>query len=134
MNTVTLQSKDGQTFNVTEETARRFVTVKNLLDDSLGGIIPLPEVEAKTLEKVLQYTREPEGFFTTCDTSMLISLICTTNYFEFKELLDLAVHEVAISIKGKTPQEIREHFGIVSDFTPEEEEQVRKENEWVEEK
>lgn len=33
-------------------------------------------------------------------------------------------------IKNKTPDEIRRTFNIVNDFTPEEEEQVRKENEW----
>ena len=37
-------------------------------------------------------------------------------------------------IKGKTPEEIRKTFNIKNDFTPEEEEQVRKENEWCEEK
>lgn len=35
---------------------------------------------------------------------------------------------------GKTPEDIRKTFGIKNDFTPEEEEQVRKENEWCEEK
>lgn len=35
---------------------------------------------------------------------------------------------------GKTPEEIRRTFGIKNDFTPDEEEQVRKENEWCEEK
>lgn len=34
-------------------------------------------------------------------------------------------------IKGKTPEEIRKTFNIENDFTPEEEEQIRKENEWV---
>ena len=33
---------------------------------------------------------------------------------------------------GKTPEEIRKTFNIKNDFTPEEEEQVRKENEWCE--
>lgn len=37
-------------------------------------------------------------------------------------------------IKGKTPEEIRKTFNIKNDFTPSEEEQVRKENEWSEEK
>lgn len=34
-------------------------------------------------------------------------------------------------IKGKTPEEIRKTFNIENDFTSEEEEQIRKENEWV---
>ena len=58
---------------------------------------------------------------------------------------------VANMIKGKTPEEIRKTFNIKNDFTPAEEEQVRlqiefdsfiltlffqvrKENEWCEEK
>lgn len=36
-------------------------------------------------------------------------------------------------IKGRTPKEIRETFNIKGDFTPQEEEQIRKENEWCEE-
>jgi S-phase kinase-associated protein 1 len=34
-------------------------------------------------------------------------------------------------IKGKTPEEIRMQFNIKNDFTPEEEEQVRCENQWA---
>lgn len=37
-------------------------------------------------------------------------------------------------IKGKTPEEIRKTFNIKNDFNAAEEEQVRKENEWCEEK
>lgn len=33
-------------------------------------------------------------------------------------------------IKGKTVEEIRKTFNIKNDFTPEEEETIRKENEW----
>jgi S-phase kinase-associated protein 1 len=36
-------------------------------------------------------------------------------------------------IKGKTPEEIRESFGIQNDFTPEEEAQIREENKWLDE-
>jgi S-phase kinase-associated protein 1 len=35
-------------------------------------------------------------------------------------------------IKGKSVEEIRKTFNIVNDFTPEEEEAIRKENEWAE--
>lgn len=34
-------------------------------------------------------------------------------------------------IKGKTPDEIRKIFNIKNDFTPEEEEEVRRENQWA---
>jgi S-phase kinase-associated protein 1 len=41
--------------------------------------------------------------------------------------------QVASLIKGKTPEEIRQPFNSVNDFTPEEEKQVREENKWCEE-
>jgi hypothetical protein len=34
-------------------------------------------------------------------------------------------------IKNKTPNEIREYFGIKTEFTPEEYEFILNENEWV---
>ncbi|KAH7332134.1 hypothetical protein KP509_20G069800 [Ceratopteris richardii] len=34
-------------------------------------------------------------------------------------------------IKEKTPEEIRRAFNIENDFTPEEEEEVRRENQWA---
>jgi hypothetical protein len=37
-------------------------------------------------------------------------------------------------IKGKSPHEIRKTFNITNDFTPEEEEQIRRENEWAEDR
>lgn len=37
-------------------------------------------------------------------------------------------------IKGKTPEEIRRLFNIQNDFSPEEEAQIRKENEWAEDR
>lgn len=67
------------------------------------------------------------------DTDTLFSIILAANYLDMKELLNTSCKIVANMIKGKTPEEIRKLFNIVNDFTPEEEEQVRKENEWLEE-
>lgn len=38
---------------------------------------------------------------------------------------------MAEMMKGKTPQEIRDIFHIKNDYTPEEEEEVRRENQWA---
>lgn len=48
-----------------------------------------------------------------------------------KPLLNLTCLTVANMIKGKTPEEIRKTFNIPNDFTPEEEEEVRRENQWA---
>tara|TARA_R110002050_G_scaffold205573_1_gene341331 strand:+ start:4960 stop:5154 length:195 start_codon:yes stop_codon:yes gene_type:complete len=63
----------------------------------------------------------------------LFELIITANFLDIKPLLDLTCKTVANMIKGKTTEEIRKQFNIKNDFTPEEEEQVRKENAWCEE-
>lgn len=138
METVTLQTNDGEVFTMSEETAKKFGTIKNLLEDQTTGttgIIPLPEVNSRNLRKMLQFaeTVEKGGFFQDFNRSMLLELINATNYLEYRELLDLTMQEVVKNISGKTPQQIRDYFGIESDFTPEEEEQVRKENQWLEE-
>lgn len=48
-----------------------------------------------------------------------------------KGLLDLTCKTVADMMKGKTPEEIRETFHIKNDYTPEEEAEVRRENQWA---
>ncbi|CAG8827212.1 24815_t:CDS:1, partial [Dentiscutata erythropus] len=51
-----------------------------------------------------------------------------------KPLLDLTCKTVANMIRGKSTDEIRRTFNIENDFTPEEEEQVKCENDWCEER
>ena len=71
--------------------------------------------------------------FVDIEQEILFELILAANYMDIKSLLDLACAKVASMIKGKTPQEIRDTFNIVNDFTPEEEAQIREENKWCEE-
>ncbi|KAG6498319.1 hypothetical protein ZIOFF_046231 [Zingiber officinale] len=53
------------------------------------------------------------------------------NYLDIEELVDLVLETVADRIKGKQAQEIRRQFNIENDFTPEEEEALRRENSWA---
>ena len=138
------------------------VTIKNMLDDFGGETetpIPLHNVAAKILTKVVAYCtyhdanptpvvaegdakkQDPDGGilpwdkdFCNVDKETLFALILAANYLDIKPLLDVTCKTVANMIKGKTPEEIRKTFNIKNDFTPEEEEKVRKENEWCEER
>merc|ERR1711907_95660 len=154
---ITLTSKDEREFKVDAQVAIMSETVKSMLgiDDPSEEIdppeaaIPLPAVEGNILELVLKYctfhhenkeTKEEDknqwdSEFVKVDDDTLFSLILAANYLDIKTLLDLTCKTVADYIKQcKTPQEIRRRFNIKNDFTPEEEEEVRKENAWCEER
>lgn len=62
-----------------------------------------------------------------------MTVLQAANYLDIKALLDVGCKTVANMIKGKSPEEIRKTFNIQNDFTPEEEDQIRRENEWAEE-
>lgn len=150
---VTLQTQDGQSFEVEVGVAQMSETLKNLIEDAgIDDPIPLPNVSGKILAKVLEYCKyhreNPEAEkkiidekvpdltiipwdldYCKVDQATLFELILAANYLDLKSLLDLTCKTVANMIKGKQPEEIRKTFNIKNDFTPEEEEQVRKENE-----
>ena len=75
-----------------------------------------------------------KDFLKQVDQGTLFELILAANYLDIKGLLDVICKTIANMIKGKTPEQIRKTFNIKNDFTPSEEERVRKENEWCEEK
>ncbi|CAH3160246.1 unnamed protein product [Porites evermanni] len=159
---IKLQSSDGEIYEVDVEVAKASVTIKTMLED-LGmdedddEPVPLPNVNAAILAKVIKWAQKHKDDppppdddenkekrtddidpwdqeFLKVDQGTLFELILAANYLDIKGLLDVTCKTVANMIKGKTPEEIRKTFNIKNDFTPEEEEQVRKENEWCEEK
>ncbi|KAI9358925.1 Skp1 family, dimerization domain-containing protein [Zopfochytrium polystomum] len=157
---VKLTSSDGQEFVVAKEIAMQSILIKNMLED-VGDAddqpIPLPNVSGPILQKVIEYAtahkddpppapeedskpkssddiEDADRLFMNVDQGTLFELILAANYLDMKNLLDLGCKTVANMIKGKTVEEIRKTFNIVNDFTPEEEEQIRKENEWCEDR
>ncbi|CAL8099111.1 unnamed protein product [Orchesella dallaii] len=161
---VILESSDHETFTVEVEIAKMSTTIKTMLEDlgvnSVEGNeekIPLPNVRGEILKLVIQWAQQhrddpplPEDDdsrekrtdditqwdqdFLKVEQAILFDLILAANYLDIKGLLDVTCKTVANMIKGKTPEEIRRTFNIKNDFTPAEEEQIRKENEWCEEK
>ncbi|KAL7244785.1 hypothetical protein ACSBR2_000194 [Camellia fascicularis] len=149
---IILKSSDGETFEVDEAVALESQTIKHMIeDDCADNGIPLPNVTSKILSKVIEYCKkhvetpksedratgvedELKTFdieFVKVDQGTLFDLILAANYLNIKSLLDLTCQTVADMIKGKTPEEIRKTFNIQNDFTPEEEEEVRRENQWA---
>ncbi|KAJ3298622.1 hypothetical protein HK104_010543 [Borealophlyctis nickersoniae] len=95
---------------------------------------PVPSDTDETKPKSSEDIDDWDRAFMEVDQSMLFELILAANYMNIQELQDLGCKTVANMIKLKSVEEIRETFNITSDFTPEEEEQIRRENEWCEDR
>ena len=162
MPNIKLQSSDEEIFEVDVDVARMSVTLRTMLDDlgieeDDGEPIPVQNVNSSILRKVIQWAtyhkndpptpedddnREKrtddisswDADFLKVDQGTLFEIILAANYLDIKGLLDVTCKTVANMIRGKTPEEIRKTFNIKNDFTPQEEEQIRGENEWCEEK
>jgi S-phase kinase-associated protein 1 len=157
---LTLQTSDNQSMTVDREVAERSILIKNLLED-LGDsteAIPIPNVNEAVMKKVIEWCEhhrkdppasqdddsdnrkkstdieEWDQKFMQVDQEMLFEIILAANYLDIKALLDVGCKTVANMIKGKSPDEIRKTFNIQNDFTPEEEDQIRRENEWAEDR
>ena len=97
--------------------------------------IPTQEEEEKELnEGALDKIGTWDTDFFNVDQALVFELILAANYLDIKGLLNLGCKIVAKMIRGKSPEEIRKHFNLKNDFTPEEEEKIKKENEWCNEK
>ncbi|XP_038712426.1 SKP1-like protein 1B [Tripterygium wilfordii] len=143
---ITLISSDGERFEVEEAVALKSQTVKHMIEDECGDNgIPTPNVTSTILAKVIEYCKkhvdssssEDEGLknwdaeFAKVDLATLIDLIWAANYLNIKGLLDLTCQTVANMMKERSPEEMRKIFHIKNDYTPEEEEEVRREISWA---
>jgi S-phase kinase-associated protein 1 len=160
-NTITLVSNDQVPIKVDRQVAMKSVLIKNMIDDLGEGAttdVPIPNVNESVLKKVIEWCEhhkndatpvgdddsdsrkkttdieEWDQKFMQVDQEMLFEIILASNYLDIKPLLDVGCKTVANMIKGKSPEEIRKTFNITNDFTPEEEEQIRRENEWAEDR
>ena len=146
---VTLISSDHERFEVPEAAATMSQTIRHMIEDGCtDGGIPLPNVTGSILAKVLEYCNKhaadaesnkeeldkfDKAFVdeVKADQATLFDLILAANYLNVKGLLDLTCQTVADMIKDKSVEEIRQTFNIKNDFTPEEEAEIRKENQWA---
>uniref|UniRef100_A0A0E0DVS3 SKP1-like protein n=1 Tax=Oryza meridionalis TaxID=40149 RepID=A0A0E0DVS3_9ORYZ len=147
---IKVMSSDGEPFEMTEAAASMSRILLHMIEDGCadgGAGITLPNVAGSALAKVIEYctkhapaaagegsssstaAEELKKFdveFTEVGIDMLYDLIMAANFMGVEGLLSLAAQRTAELIKGKSPEQIREMFGIKNDLTPEEEEEIRK--------
>ena len=128
---VTFMTCDGAEFKVEYQNAKKSKTVYDLVEDSGTEIpIPLSGVQSDVMKHIVTYLNNEK--IPEVDNTMLFNIILASNYMDIPELLDEMCQRVADMIKGKTPDEIRKIFNVENDFTEEEEEKIKKQNEWHE--
>lgn len=159
---IKLRSADDEIFDVERDVISASTTIKNMMEQIEVGSeddepIPLHNVTGSILKRVIQWAqyhrndkndqaeddqREKrsddisawDADFLKVDQGTLFELLLASNYLGIDGLLDAACKTVANQIRGKCPEDIRKTFNIQNDFTPEEEAEVKAENQWCEEK
>jgi len=148
---IILKSFDGETFEIEEAVALESKTIKHLIDDVSDDTgIPIPNVTGKILAKVIEYCKKHvesarsnekpledelkkwDAEFVQVDQNTFFDLMLAANYLDIKSLLDLTCKTTAdMMLAAKTPEAIREKFNIKNDYSPEEEQKIRSENQWA---
>jgi S-phase kinase-associated protein 1 len=149
---VRLKSRDGKVFEVPRKAAMMSTLVRTALEsDHAEREIALDLIDSGDVAKVVEYLNyharvppreierpipstnlrdfvdEWDANFAEVDQDTLFRVLLAANYLDIKPLLMLMAAKTASLMKGRTPEEIRKTFNIRSDYTPEDEEAVRRE-------
>ncbi|CAJ0921041.1 unnamed protein product, partial [Mesorhabditis belari] len=81
-------------------------------------------------ERDAELTKWEKEFMAEMTSEALHDVYLAANYMDIKCLLDKCAQTIADMIKGKSPEEIREIWGVENDFTAEEEEAIKNEDPW----
>ncbi|PKA48058.1 SKP1-like protein 4 [Apostasia shenzhenica] len=149
---IKLRSSDGMKFKVDEAVAKESKTILQLIEDGMADkAIPLPKISGKILRIVLKYCKKHveyssksavdrsvmeefkrwESDFVQVDQITLFELIRAAWDLKIEGLLDLTCQTAADMIKRIPLEEIGRLFSVGSDLTPEEQEEIRRENQWA---
>jgi S-phase kinase-associated protein 1 len=130
----------------------KFLKVLNIEDNTQDVVVPIPVATSDILQKIVDFCHrhidDPElnssedemefaerdmEEFRQYDVATIFELIKASDHLDIPDLQSVGCKAVANLISGKSPEEIRQLFNINNDFTPEEEAQVRRENQEREE-
>jgi S-phase kinase-associated protein 1 len=142
---INLKSSDGEIFEIDTAVAMESQTLKHMIEDCADNTtITAQNVTSNILAKVVEFLKKHveaassetclktwDAEFVKVDQGTLIDLINAADYLNIPSLLDLTCKAVADIMNGKTPEEIRNTFHIVNDYSLGEEEKVRRELRWA---
>ncbi|KAJ4884966.1 SKP1-like protein 4 [Raphanus sativus] len=152
---IMLKSSDGESFVVEEAAARQSKIISFLVEEFPDQELPFTNLTSEILGKVMEYCKKhvveddvcgdssssssssddlkkwDAKFVGEIDQPMLMDLIMAANYLHIPSLLDVTCQKVADMIAAcNDEKEIRATFNIENDFTEEEVEAIRMENQY----
>ena len=146
-----LISEDGKQFTIDRRLLRKIGLFTFMADEVDVSVFPVHAVTSNILARVIEYLnlhREDDedtsgyvaysdiqspmdrAFFNSLDLNTLIELTKAANYLNMEAFLEECCKAVAGHMRGLSTEQLRQKFNIVNDFTPEEEEQLRRETAW----
>ncbi|XP_047325171.1 S-phase kinase-associated protein 1 homolog [Impatiens glandulifera] len=152
---VRVMSSDGKEFSVSERTASMSKMLKSIIEEDWDDVIPIPNVDRKTLAIILTYCdrrsrprdesdNDDESnnhdklmdsldskFLSRLNREQLMNLTLAANYLEVTHLLQILLKKHVYNIKDLTVEGVRHYFDIQTDFSNEEEARIRKETSWT---
>ena len=158
---VNLQCAEDEVISVSKTHAEHSTLIKGLIDDGGAEDdqpLPIPQVSASVMRKCMDFValmgvvgaepeieqplpshdlaqhvdqRYAEYITKDVDQALLFDIVLAANYLDIKPLLKLGSAKIASLIKGKSIEEIRQFFQMDNDFTPEEEQRIREENQFA---
>ncbi len=156
---IRLQSKDGKEYEISKKAAELSDLLRGTMSDYPNETsIPLPEIDEKTIDKVLDYLTHFNGisppeiekplkncelkdatdewsvnFVDKITMEELVNLTVAGNFMGINSLLDLCCAKIASMCKDKSEDDILKSFGITERFTDEDRKKIKEENKWIDE-
>ena len=124
---VEILSNDGIRFKIDIEKAKKFLTLKNLIEDigeELTEAIPL-DISYNVLVEIFN-----DNIRVEIEDKLLFAMLIAVNLLDNQELLVRLAEKIANIIKSyDNPKDLRKRFNIECDFKGEELEQIKRESE-----
>lgn len=148
---IKLRSNDGTIFEIDEATAKCSITISTMLENCpQDGVIPMPPIDAATLERVVRwavhYRGDPRPYDDAVNRTTIVpdwdaellkisqadlfKMIKASNFLDIKGLSHVTTLAVALMLRQRSPEELRAMFNIVNDFEETEQQALRLESEW----
>lgn len=140
---VAIVTADGKMFEISGAILDQIRMIKSAAEEFSDEIIPIPTVNSDIFEKIIKFCTFKSGehdfgatehfvtAFFDVPADILFEIISASNFLDAPDVLDAACSTAANLLRDKNPEEIRTILNIENKFTPEEEAEIIKENNWA---